>query len=841
MSKLSSLLVRGKNESAKYSRAVETVVDKIEEKFQAVLKTPEGKVLAEKFDEIIGDSNSYLALRVEEIFAHAKNLDKDLSTDGAPTDRKPITNNVKFGGKDIKTIGGSTTEITTALGEKTNKTGEKLAAAKAALKELFKDSKDAADKNGDGGDFYTKIDALKDLKSTAKFLENFPAIKARSDQITQCKTALSALNNLGIKDSITEVFVLYSRDPDEAKSLLRASAANSDSYENNLSDFAQLQLRALSYPSLTEIGNFRIPELEGVTLKITLEADPAGTAIPAKHVMTFTSLENAKAFWEKLSWKCIKDGKEVFSGTIPPKPTGNELTLDLGSSDENPIETLGERIRYSHEAYKENKAFVDSRLDRTTKKLAAAALNLTAGVPLVPMVCFGLGKTFQWTHEKTGFGSTLARTFLHTAKLGLENSHLFSLKDPDNKTTWPIGTALKDSEKSLKAIDRRESKIVESKNKFKIPNFIRGASAILTGFVGAIFNLTSIPLNWLGDSCINVAAKDLKNSAKEGVVLTKMVAYPLAAVATVLGAGFRIPGMLCRSAGSILSADANCLADARSGKTDLLSGIGRVVRQVDNFTQRQGRSQAAPDDKIAEKINFTKTQLTDPDLEEVRTRALDIFKNIQSPNFVSSGIPKDEREYCEVAELTLNDHAYKLLFSPVDGAISIVSSQKDLNFNEKVNSWNTDMSAKTDRDKFKELIKKLDVKISADEKSVGNNEVTRARDNGGLSYEKFAEKKRTFESDKNKSKNGEISFTHAGDRYEYRADAFSTDKNVVLHRKKGKDMIPVGGLDEFKIISEVFANNEFEFSNPFAKPSASPKATIAQALAEAKTKNYFSQ
>ncbi len=835
MPKSSPLLAVGD----KYSPAVETVVDEIEKKFLKVLETQEGKVLAKKFDEICGDQNSYLALRVEEIFAHAKNLDKDLSTDGASTDRKPITNNVKFGGKDIKTIGGSTTEITTALGEKTNKTGEKLAAAKAALKELFKDSKDAADKNGDGGDFYTKIDALKDLKSTAKFLENFPAIKARSDQITQCKTALSALNNLGIKDSITEVFVLYSRDPDEAKSLLRASAANSDSYKENSSDFAQLQLRALSYPSLTEIGNFRIPELAGVILEITPEDTSLST--PEKHVMTFTSHENAKAFWEKLSWKCIKDGKEVFSGTIPPKPTGNELTLDLGSSDENPIETLGERIRYSHEAYKENKAFVDSRFDRTTKKLAAAALNLTAGVPLVPMVCFGLGKTFQWTHEKTGFGSTLARTFLHTAKLGLENSHLFSLKDPDNKTTWPIGTALKDSEKSLKAIDRRESKIVESKNKFKIPNFIRGASAILTGFVGAIFNLTSIPLNLIGDFYINVAAKDLKNSAKEGGVLTKMVAYPLAAVATVLGAGFRIPGMLCRSAGSILSADANCLADARSGKTDLLSGIGRVVRQVDNFTQRQGRSQAAPDDKIAEKINFTKTQLTDPDLEEVRTRALDIFKNIQSPNFVSSGIPKDKREYCEVAELTLNDHAYKLLFSPVDGAISIVNPQKDLNFNEKVNSWNTDMSEKTDRDKFKELIKKLEAKTSADEKRVDNNEVTRARDNGGLNYNKFAEKNRAFEVDKDKSKNGEINFKHAGDQYEYRVDAFATDKKVVLHRKKGKDMIPVGGLDEFKIISKVFANNEFEFSNPFAKPSASPKATIAQALAEAKTKNYFSQ
>ena len=839
MPKSSPLLAVGD----KYSPAVETVVDEIEKKFQAVLKTPKGKVLAQKFDEIIGDSNSYLALRVEEIFAHANNLDKDLSADGASTDRKPITENVNFGGKDIKTIGGSTTEITTALGEKIDKKGAKLAAAKAALKKLFKDSKDAAGKNGDGGDFYTKIDALKDLKYTAKFLENFPAIKARSDQITQCKTALSALNNLGIKDSITEVFVLYSRDLDKAKSLLRASAANSDSYENNLSDFAQLQLRALSYPSLTEIGNFRIPELEGVTLEITPEATDLVTATqaPEKHVMTFTSLENAKAFWEKLSWKCIKDGKEVFSGTIPPEPTGNKLTLELGSSDENPIETLGERIRYSHEAYKENKAFVDSRFDRTTKKLAAAALNLTAGVPLVPMVCFGLGKTFQWTHEKTGFGSTLARTFLHTAKLGLENSHLFSLKDPDNKTTWPIGTALKDSEKSLKAIDRRESKIVESTSRLGIPNVVREASAILTGFVGAIFNLTSIPLNWLGDSCINAAAKDLKNSAKEGGVLTKMVAYPLAAVATVLGAGFRIPGMLCRSAGSILSADGNCLADARSEKTDRLSGIGRVVRQVDNFTQRRGRSQAAPDDKIAEKINFTKTQLTDPDLEEVRTRALDIFKNIQSPNFVSSGIPKDKREYCEVAELTLNDHAYKLLFSPVDGAISIVNPQKDLNFNEKVNSWNTDMSEKTDRDKFKELIKKLEAKTSADEKRVDNNEVTRARDNGGLSYEKFAEKKRTFESDKNKSKNGEISFTHAGDRYEYRADAFSTDKNVVLHRKKGKDMIPVGGLDEFKIISEVFANNEFEFSNPFAKPSASPKATIAQALAEAKTKNYFSQ
>ena len=826
MSKPSSLLVRGKNESAKYSRAVETVVDEIEEKFLKVLEKKEGKFLAEKFEEICEDSNSYLALRVEEIFAHANNLDKELSKDGSVTDREPITKNVKFGGKDIKTTGGTYAEIKAPLSDKKTKKDEKLTAAKLALKALFKDCEDSTNKKNDEGDFYKKIDdELKDLKFT-DILEHFPAIKARSDQITQCKKALSALNNLGIKDSITEVFVLYSRDPDEAKSLLRA-------------DFAQLQLRALSYPSLTEIGNFRIPELAGVILEIT-PTDPSGDA-SEKHVMTFTSHENARAFWEKLSWKCITDGKEVFSDRITFEPTGTELTLDLSSLGENSIETLAERIRYSHEAYKTNKASVDSRLDRTTKKLAAAALNLTAGVPLVPMVCFGLGKTFQWTHEKTGFGSTLARTFLHTAKLGLENSHLFSLKDPDNKTTWPIGTALKDSEKSLKAIDQRESKIVESKNKFKIPNFIRGVSAILTGFVGAIFNLTSIPLNWLGDSCINVAAKDLKNYAKEGGVLTKMVAYPLAAVATVLGAGFRIPGMLCRSAGSILSADGNCLADARSGKTDLLSGIGRVVRQVDNFTQIQGRSQAAPDDKIAEKINFTKTQLTDPDLEEVRKKALDIFENIQSPNFVSSGIPKDKREYCEVAELTLNDHAYKLLFSPVDGAISIVNPQKDLNFNEKVNSWNTDMSEKTDRDKFKELIKKLEANTSADEKRVDNNEVTRARDNGGLNYNKFAEKNRAFEAAKNKSKNGEINFKHAGDQYEYRVDAFATDKKVVLHRKKGKDMIPVGGLDEFKIISEVFANNEFKFSDPFAKPSASPNSTIAKALAEAKTKSYFSQ
>ena len=841
MSKISPLLEVEK----KYSPAVEQAVDEIEEKFLEVLKTDAGKVLAAKFNEIIGDSDSYLALRVEEIFAHATNLDKELSEEKAPTDRKPITDDVKFGGKVIETTGGNATEITATLGGKTDKKGKeltaaKLDAAKLALKALFKDCADSEGNMNDKGDFYKKIEALQNLKSTDTFLANLPTIKARSAQITKCKKALAELKKLGIEDSVTETFVLYSKDPDEAKSLLRVAAADNNSYENNPSGLAQLQLRALSYPSLTEIGNFRIPELAGVTLEITPEVTE-GSAAPEKRVMTFTSPENAKAFWEKLSWKCIMDGKEVFSGPIPPEPTGTELTLDLGSSNENPIETLAERIRYSHEAYKANKAFVDSRLDRTTKKLAAAALNLTAGVPLVPMVCFGLGKTFQWTHEKTGFGSTLARTFLHTAKLGLENSHLFPLKDLDNKTTWPIGTALKDSEKSLKAIDQRESKIAESPSRLGIPNVVRGTSAILTGFVGAIFNLTSIPLNWLGDSCINAAAKDLKNSAKEGVFLTKMVAYPLAAVATVLGAGFRIPGMLCRSAGSILSADGNCLADARSGKTDLLSGIGRVVRQVDNFTQRQGRSQAAPDDKIAEKINFEKTNLADPDLEEVRTRALDIFKNIQSPNFVSSGIPKDKREYCEVAELTLNDHAYKLLFSPVDGTISIVNPQKDLNFNEKVNSWNTDMSEKTDRDKFKELIKKLDVKISADEKSVGNNEVTRARDNGGLSYEKFAEKKRTFESDKNKSKNGEISFTHAGDRYEYRADAFSTDKNVVLHRKKGKDMIPVGGLDEFKIISEVFANNEFEFSNPFAKPSASPKATIAQALAEAKTKNYFSQ
>lgn len=839
MSKISPLLAVEK----KYSPAVEQAVDEIEEKFLKVLKTPDGKLLAEKFDEIIKDSDSYLALRVEEIFANAKNLDKDLSTDGAPTDRKPITDNVELGGEVIKTTGGNATEITTTLGGKTDKKGKeltaaKLDAAKLALKALFKDCADSEGNMNDKGDFYKKIEALQNLKSTDTFLANLPTIKARSAQITECKKALAELKKLGIEDSVTKTFVLYYKDPDEAKSLLRVAAANTNSYKNNSSDLAQLQLRALSYPSLTEIGNFRIPELAGVTLKITPEVTTTGSEALEKHVMTFTNPENAKAFWEKLSWKCIKDGKKVFSGPIPPEPTGTELTLDLGSSNENPIETLAKRIRYSHEAYKANKAFVDSRLDRTTKKLAAAALNVTFGVPLVPILCYGLGKTFQWTNENTGFGSTLARTFLHTAKLGLENSHLFSLKDPDNKTTW-IGTALRDSEKSLKAIDQRESKIVESTSKFGIPNFVRGISAVVTGIVGAMFNGISIPLNAIGDLCINGAAKDLKNSAKEGGVLTKMLNYPLAAVATVLGAGFRIPGMFCRSAGSILSADANCLADGQ--KTTPLSGIGLLFRKMDNFTQRNSRSQATPDDKVAEKINFEKTELNDPDLKEVRAKALEIFKNIQSPNFVSSGIPEDKREYCEVAELTFNDHAYKLLFSPVDGAISIVSSQKDLNFNEKANSWNTDMSKKTDQNKFKELIQKLDVKKSADEKSVDNNEVTRARDNGGLSYEKFSEKNRAFDAAKQKSKNGEINFKHAGDQYEYRADAFAADKKVVLHRKNGKDMIPVGGLDEFKIISEVFANNEFEFSNPFAKPSASPKATIAEALAKTQTKSYFSQ
>jgi hypothetical protein len=60
--------------------------------------------------------------------------------------------------------------------------------------------------------------------------------------------------------------------------------------------------------------------------------------------------------------------------------------------------------------------------------------------------------------------------------------------------------------------------------------------------------------------------------------------------------------MLCRSAGSILSADANCLADADEEKTPKLHAIGRYFRQIDNWTQGKSRSQATPDDKVAEKI-----------------------------------------------------------------------------------------------------------------------------------------------------------------------------------------------------------------------------------------------
>ncbi len=438
------------------------------------------------------------------------------------------------------------------------------------------------------------------------------------------------------------------------------------------------------------------------------------------------------------------------------------------------------------------------------KKFWGAALNISLGIPIIPMVSYGIGKIFQQTHEEIGLGSTLARTFLGIAKLGLENS-AFSLKKKDGKASWPVGTSLNGVKKSINNIDIREREL--GKN-----GYIRNIFSSSAAFIGCFFNFGAAIPNFLGD-CSYRLADIFRASGKEAGIIKKSFCYAAAGVLSLIGFACRAPAVLLRSAGSILSADAEFLPEG--------SRRVRWIASRGNFFDSCRFGEKVSD--IRRDINenlLTLPGLDDPSNNEVRRKAIELFKKIKGPKFKESGITGHDDLYCAVAKIKFEGESYELLLSPESGSFLIANPKRDLNASKYAERDTLDSIDEDKKQLFVDLIKNL--KVADTFHKSGENLITMTKDNPGLSYEEFTRSKLPSVQEKEKDT---IKFQLKSIEYEF-------SKTDVEQKRTLKDLsIPgrprlVGTLDEFMILNRL-AKNHIKAIPPQQKSeSILPRAAV---------------
>jgi hypothetical protein len=494
----------------------------------------------------------------------------------------------------------------------------------------------------------------------------------------------------------------------------------------------------------------------------------------------------------------------------------------------------------------------ETEYDRSTKKVAAFALNFFGIIPVIPMASYGLGKLFQATHREIGLGSNFARTFLQVAKLGLENSHPYPLKDKEDleKASW-LGSLLDDAKESLEKIDYRETELA----KYAGGGFFRGLLGFFTGIGGVTLSLGSFIPNFVGDWCLNKAVPAIKDWTKDSGFLGESFGYALVGVASIIGIGFRAPGMLLRWAGSILSADVICCANKGGGQDTLFNTIGNTLVIFDNWIIDQRIRENKPPE-ITDILNklptAAATAAADAEFEAIRKKAFELFQKIKGPSFQSSGISEDKRQYCEVATIKFEKNSYKLLYSPSDGQISIVSPEKDLNTGVQINGWNSQISSPELKTAFAQLIDELKIPTAVFEEAkpykIGKNSITLAKEHeSGVSYEQFLKMKseglakRTAPPPLAGSE-----FKYKFNEYVYEVD---TTGKETLKRKTGETTVPLGKLEEFMIMNDLFKQHNQQINrdagvkrrNTPHTVVGKPFATNLKSIAKAQNTPFYSR
>jgi hypothetical protein len=454
--------------------------------------------------------------------------------------------------------------------------------------------------------------------------------------------------------------------------------------------------------------------------------------------------------------------------------------------------------------------------DIFAKKLWGAALNITFAIPIIPMVSYGIGKIFQQTHEEFGLGSTLARTFLGIAKLGLENS-AFPLKKKDGKASWPVGTFLNGVKKSINNIDRREKEL-------GIAGYFRNFFSSFTATIGFVPNLGAAFINIFGDVCDGIANFFL-DQGKEAGIITKGICYTLANVAFSSGLVFKVPAVLLKLAGSILTADAKCLPEASIG-----GWIASNVNFFDNcrFGEKAKVSDTPRD--IAKDLS-TLRPLTDSLNDAVSKKAIELFKKIKGPKFKKSGITGNDDLYCAVAKIKFEGESYELLLSPESGSFLIANPKTDLNTLKDAERDTLDSIDHDKRQSFSDLIKNL--KVTDTFYKSDENLITMTKNNPGLSYEEFM----GFKSSADRERET-IRFEIDSNEYEF-SKTNGNQKRTLKNLSRPDGNRDVGTLNEFMILNRLAKNHIKEIPQQKSEsgfPGVAVKSPTAVRLMETQSK-----
>lgn len=595
----------------------------------------------------------------------------------------------------------------------------------------------------------------------------------------------------------------------------------------------KLSLKLYSHPGKHDFDEFVLSELRHASL------EKLGNSYSIK----FPSKSDMEDFYQKLSWDILKeDGSKIKIQNIVQKISKDEernlIKFEANKNQDYPVNDLLKAIVKSEQARNKQFSNTKKRLDRKSEEFLCAVTNgITGGIPVLGFAAHFSGKVFQGLHYATGFGDTPAKILFNLADSTYEHSNW--VFPNSNKT---LSFIKKDAANSIDQINQRNEHFINSTSALdKSLSFAtRRPAAYLNGAVGIALNTSSWALNEIGDFFIETSKKSFEKVKQEGVNPATKPLSVLAGVTTLaIGTPFRLLAMPLKSTGETLSESATIYT--KSKKTDETTKTW--AKFVDSINKNTTELRSAPHaHKPARESNFTISETSDRKFEKVRELAKEMFESIRDPKYTISGISGDERKYYKVAEIKFGEKNMSLLYSPLDGAVSIVDPSKSQNSTKKANEWPQEINDDVTKDNFVNLLKKIDPKNPDRDKRKHYNDKSDREANyvkmtkdgeAGITLKEYRLLLSEVKDD--------ISFKLGTfDTSEYQLKKKEYESKPRLYEKTSKGFVrELTELEGFNKVNELYKSREvrqsgfFEHYLPNPFPSNSPKKPVGKTLKEA--------
>lgn len=691
-------------------------------------------------------------------------------------------------------------------------------------------------------------ETLSDTESLIQFLNNNgkTGISQKFHELSEVKEKLKNLSkecrltNSGFHDFVKTFKYHHDGKRLEAKEKIRDIITTKGlGIVKNEIENQESSLKHFSYPG--DFAEFALPELRYASL------EKSGNSYSIK----FKSKSDMEDFHQKLSWNVLKeDGSKIKIQNIVQKISKDEgrnvIKFEANKDQKYPINDILNGIEKSEQA--QNKKFknIKKRLDRKTEEILCAAINgVTGGIPVLGFAAHFSGKVFQGLHYATGFGDTPAKILLNFADSTYDHSNW--VFPNSNKT---LNFIKKDSANSIDQINQRNEHFVNSTSTIdKSLSFIaRRPAAYLNGKLGLFINSFSFTSNLIGDALIDTSKKCFEKTKQEGVnPLVKILSVPTAALIFTAGAPFRLLAIPLKAMGNALSESASVYVKSKN----VDSTTKTWAKIVDFVNKDVTELRSAPHThKPTRESNFTISETSDKKFEKVRELAKEMFENIRDPKYTISGISGDDRRYYKVAEMKFDGKNMSLLYSPLDGAVSIVDPSKSQNSTKKANEWPQEINDDATKDNFVNLLKKIDPKNQNrdkrkhyDDKSDREANYAKMTKDGeaGITLKEYRRLLSEVKDD--------ISFKLGTfDTSEYQLKKKGYESKPRLYKKNSKGFVrELTELEGFDKVNELYKSREvqglsfFEYylSNP--SPSSSPKKPTGKTLKQAVAAKESSQ